>query len=623
MPLVRWRQYVPLLVVLLVATALRVSEFGIVRYEYDEMQVTILAKDLVAGRDFPLQGIVSSVGVPNTPMTEYIAAIPYLVSNDPVMATLFVALYNVIGVGLLWGFVRRYIGPIPAFFAGLVYAVNPWAVLFSRKIWAQSLLPTLVILAFWLGMLGFVERKRWAQALCLPALVVIAQVHYSGVMLVPAYALFLWQGRHYLAWRALVISVVLCVILVTPFVIGLSRFSDEEWQRYEDVFRASGNKHHLTVQPVTDMHQLITGLKMENWVAPNQTTGARDAIDAPKLLWELLAAAVVAGAVLLARQPVHRRVAEALALWIGLPGLVFALGWTKVIFHYFLFEIPALTVLIGVCVAWLFSRRAFWIKGATATLLALILLTQVRGWYDLLDYVDTHATPGGFGTPIHYLMKPRDVLVHYDDVLITNDDPWVWRSILLNEIRSVREAAVLGSEIVVIPEGPFAVISPTTDPIYQSDVRRVFPLRPGEGNYYVDFFEHGFAWEGEAGVTAIGPVLFDNGVRLIGYALDQHSVLLAWQLPDAQKGYYQYFIHFEDGTGKRVAQVDSLFWPCVNWRRNDRIYMRYNLDWPEETTLLRVGLYRLRGKSYINSNVLNAAGAPVQQWVDIPVKPGA
>jgi hypothetical protein len=617
--LARWRRYAPLLVVLLVATILRVGKLGIVQYQYDEMLVTILAKDLVAGRSIPLEGIVSSVGVPNTPMTVYIAAIPYLVTSDPVMATLFVMLYNVIGVGLLWGLVRRYIGPIPAFFAGLVYAVNPWAVLFSRKIWAQSLLSTLVILAFWLGMLGFVERKRWAQALCLPVLVVIAQIHYSGVMLAPVYGWFLWQGRHHLARRALVISVMLSVILMMPFMIGLSRFTAEDWQRYEDIFQGGAVKRHLTTEPLTNMHSLITGLKMETWMAPEQAAEARDAINAPRLLWELLAAAVLVGAVILARQPDHRRMAEALALWIALPALLFASGWTRVIFHYFLFEIPALAILIGVCIAWLWAQRARWIQGTTAVVLTLILMTQIRGWYGLLDYVDTHSTPGGFGTPIHYLMKPRDVLARFDDVLIVNDGPWIWRSILLNEISSVREVALSGSDITVIPDGPFAVISPTPDHIYQSADHRVFPLRPGEGDYYVDIFKDGFAWEGEAGVTAIDPVLFDNGVRLIGYALDRNSVLLAWQLPDAQTGYYQYFIHFEDATGKRVAQVDTLFWPCESWRRNDRIYIRYDLDWPEGTTLLRVGLYRLRGKNYINSNVLNADGAPVQQWADIPV----
>jgi 4-amino-4-deoxy-L-arabinose transferase-like glycosyltransferase len=394
---IRWRQVVPLLIVLLIATVLRVGEFGIVRYEFDEMQVTILAKDLVAGRDFPVQGIESSVGLPNTPMTVYIAAIPYLVSSDPVFATLFVALYNVIGVGLLWGFVKRYIGPTPAFIAGLVYAVNPWAVKFSRKIWAQSLLSTLVILAFWLGMLGFIERKRWAQALCLPVLAIIAQIHYSGALLVPVYAWFLWQGRHHLAWRALIISVILCLILVTPFVIGVTRFTDEAWAGYQDVLQAKENTRRLTIDPLTDMHRLITGIGMEAWLAPEQKAEARDAIDAPVLLWELLALAAVAGAVILARQPDHRRSAESLALWIGLPPLLFALGWTTVIFHYFLFEIPALAILVGVCVGWLFTQRARWIQVITVTVLALILVTQIRGWYGILDYVDTHATRAASG----------------------------------------------------------------------------------------------------------------------------------------------------------------------------------------------------------------------------------
>jgi hypothetical protein len=610
------------MVVLIVAAFLRISEPGIVRYEYDEMQVTVLAKDMVAGRDFPLQGIVSSVGFPNSPMTIYIFAIPYLVSNDPVFATLFVALCNVIGVGLLWGFVKRYIGPTPAFFAGLVYAVNPWAIMFSRKIWAQSLLAMPVILMFWLGMLGFVERKRWVQAFCLPVLAIIAQIHYSGMMLIPAYAWFLWRGRRDLAWRAMIAGVIMSGLLALPFLVGISRFTDEEWTRYEDIIHTNEAKRQLTTKPLTDLHRLITGLEMERWWTPQQTAEGRDSIDAPTLFWELLVVAALAGAVILVRQQDYRRSIEPLALWIGLPVGLFALGWTNVIFHYFLFVIPPAAILIGVCADWLFTQRPRWMQSLITITLTLILLTQIRGWYGLLDYVDTHSTPHGIGTPIHYLMEPRTTLVQYDDVLIVNDSPWTWRSILLNEIGSVREVALPGGKIVVVPDGDFAVISPTPDPdhIYHSDNYQIFPLRPDEGGYRIDHFEDGFKWEGEAGVTLIDPALFDNGVQLIGYALDQQGVLLAWQLPEARSKSYQYFIHFEDKDENRIAQIDSLFWPGKNWRLNDRVYIRYTLDWPKETTLLRVGMYQLRGHGYINSNVLNTDGVPVQQWVDIPVR---
>lgn len=643
----RVRQLVLPLFVLLMAAALRLGEPGILRYEYDEMQVTVLAKDLVAGRDFPLKGIVSSVGLPNTPMTIYAAAIPYFFTSSPMWATLFVALYNVVGVGLLYGFVRRYLGEAEAFFAGLVYAFNPWAVMFSRKIWAQSLLPVLVILAIWLGMLGFVERKRWAQAICLPVLAIVAQIHYGAVLLLPLYGWFVWQGRRHLSWRALAISVILCAILVAPFVIGVSRFTDEEWTRYREVFQSTGDRSGLTAQPLDDLHRLITGLEMEEWWAPQQIDEARDAIHAPALLWELLAVAAVAGALILARRykemrspPVgqlppeimtlwiklgygrnYRQVVVALALWIGLPPLLFAPGWTQIYFHYFLFLIPALSILIGVCIAWLVRRRARWIQTLTLIVLVVILRTQEEGWHGLLDYVDAHATPGGMGTPLHYLMEPRDVLLKYDDVLIVNDSPWTWRSILLNEVGSVREMALTGSEIVVVPDGPFAVVSPTSEHLYRSDHHLVFPLRPGEGNIEIDRFDEGFTWEGEAGITLLEPALFDNGVRLIGYQIEPDGVRLAWQLPDAKEGYYQYFIHFEDADGNRIAQIDRLFWPCPNWRMNDRIYIRSTIDWPPETVLLRVGLYQLRGDGYVSSSVLNAEGVPIQQRVDIPITP--
>jgi hypothetical protein len=94
-------------------------------------------------------------------------------------------------------------------------------------------------------------------------------------------------------WRALAVSVMLSVILVIPFVIGVSRFTDEEWERYRDVFQSTGDSPTLTTQPLDDLHRLITGLEMEQWLAPEQTAEARAAMHTPAPLWELLAVAVV------------------------------------------------------------------------------------------------------------------------------------------------------------------------------------------------------------------------------------------------------------------------------------------------------------------------------------------
>jgi hypothetical protein len=158
---------------------------------------------------------------------------------------------------------------------------------------------------------------------------------------------------------------------------------------------------------------------------------------------------------------------------IVLPPLL--LRWAdQAVFSLFPPQLPA-AILIGVCVAWLVHRRARWVQGITLALLALILLTQIRGWYGLLHYIDTHATPNGVGAPIHYLMTPREVLVRYDDVLVVSDSPWVWRSILLNEIPAVREAAVAQSEIVVVPDGAFAVVHPDQTILIIPSIISLFP----------------------------------------------------------------------------------------------------------------------------------------------------
>src|SRR6185436_12168680 len=100
-----------------------------------------LALDLVHGHGVPLLGIDSSVGIRNPPVSVYLMAIPYLFTSNPVVATSYVALLSVIAVLLLYALVRRYYGPLAALVAAALYAVGPWAVIFSRKIWAQDMLP--------------------------------------------------------------------------------------------------------------------------------------------------------------------------------------------------------------------------------------------------------------------------------------------------------------------------------------------------------------------------------------------------------------------------------------------------------------------------------------------------
>src|SRR5258708_31321204 len=171
----RLAEWIALAAILILAAILRLGAPGVVEFKTDEANLSERALDLVRGRDVPLLGIDSSVGVPNSPVSIYILTIPFAISSNPLVVTQFIGLLNVIAVGLLCAIARRYYGPLAAIVAGLLFAISPWAVIYSRKIWAQDMLPVFILLTLGPGLLGFVEGKRRAHLFHLPLLPIPGQ----------------------------------------------------------------------------------------------------------------------------------------------------------------------------------------------------------------------------------------------------------------------------------------------------------------------------------------------------------------------------------------------------------------------------------------------------------------
>src|ERR1044071_1779329 len=157
----RTLEWAGLALIVILATVLRLGWPNVVEFKRDEANLSVLSLDMLHGRSFPLLGIDSSVGIRNAPVNVYLMLLPYTLSSNPELATSYVGLLNVIAVLLLYGLIRRYYGPLAAFVAALLYAVSPWAVVYSRKIWAQDMLPLFIVLTIGTALLGFLEGKRW------------------------------------------------------------------------------------------------------------------------------------------------------------------------------------------------------------------------------------------------------------------------------------------------------------------------------------------------------------------------------------------------------------------------------------------------------------------------------
>src|SRR5207249_11592206 len=120
---------------IVVAGGLRLWALDLVEFKGDETGWLTLAEDLVSHGQIPLAGLRSSQGITAPPHFAYVLAPVVALSRDPAFATGVIALANVAAVfGVVWLALRGF-GRWAAVVTGVLYAVNPWAVFWARKIW--------------------------------------------------------------------------------------------------------------------------------------------------------------------------------------------------------------------------------------------------------------------------------------------------------------------------------------------------------------------------------------------------------------------------------------------------------------------------------------------------------
>ncbi|MBE2223636.1 MAG: glycosyltransferase family 39 protein, partial [Anaerolineae bacterium] len=217
-----WQEWLLVAALVGLAGLLRMNWVGISEFKADEARLLALALDMADGQ-IALRGISSSVGLPNFPMSVWLYALPLVVWSHPYAATLFTGLLNTVAVLACYWLVRRYWGAIAAIAATLMFAVSPWAVIFSRKIWAQNLLPLFVML--WvIGLaLALVDRKPRFMWLALVALAVAVQIHLAALALVPATLVLLIVFWRRISWKDVAIGGGLGVLTAVPFLLYLSQ----------------------------------------------------------------------------------------------------------------------------------------------------------------------------------------------------------------------------------------------------------------------------------------------------------------------------------------------------------------------------------------------------------------
>ncbi|MCY3834218.1 MAG: hypothetical protein OXG85_14490 [Chloroflexi bacterium] len=638
-----------LLLVVLLAAALRLGRSDVVEYFHDDAMLATLALELADGQRFPLTGILSSTGIPNSPVSVYFLALPFALFSDPAVVIHFVMIWNALGVALLWLLARWHCGWRIALFAGLAYAVNPWAVLFSRKIWAQELHTPIIILGLLLLLKGFWELRdsgrrarsvAVSQSLGLPILLFGLQFHFAAWPLALLIPVSFWLGRRRLHIGAVLAAVALSTAVCAPYALGLAQTLESDPARISDAMaRSVGSRPQFSSASLSATLRLAAGAGLEYWLAPDQvadiTAGFTPLLPLAFALIPLIALGIGAAIAQM------RSFAWLILIWAFLPSLLLIVEWTPVYIHYFIPSIPALALLVGIGLDRVLrlAARSYALQTLVCLSFALILALQIQAWHAALGYVDRrHVNYPGFTTPLSKLLPLRDALSAVDDVVVLapgmawnlHHEVAVWDTLLWDSAKCARTIVPAG--YAVFPNQAFAALMAPGAPqgrltdLYRNESAKSFPTREGGREYTLYRWSAAPAWH-DSSIHPIAPQRFANGIRLTGYRWQDDQIALEWLLPARQTGEdLQYSAQAYAADGTRLAQLDARFWHGRHWCEGDRLLTFGPLVQQESARSLTIALYKLRkgkeAEGYINVELLDEMDRPTRQSVAIRIAAG-
>lgn len=637
---------------LLLGTLLRLSSPGLTHFQADEARLYRLAWSMAQEGELATHGIASSVGFPNSPVSVWLYALPLFVWPHVYAATLFTGLANVLALAGCWWIARRYWGPTAAVAALLLFAVAPWAVIHSRRIWAQNLLPPLVVLWGIGALLAFVERRPRYVVLHLLALSLAVLVHFAALALVPASLLLFILFRRRLAWRYVLLGLLLALLPAIPFLVYLGR---QDGAGLAGLAQRAGNGAFR--QPAAGRYAwlLFSGAELHSLAGPEQFRVYLASIPPMAPVYWLLGLLLLAGLFWLLRQawPGRRQASVAgeaallLLIWLLAPPLVFLVFPAPAVLHYLLPIYPVPFMAAGVGFSRLIGllerrRRAVLWRGLAWFVLLAVAGLQLWSAVALHQLVAREATPGGFSTPLALHLEAVEEAERMwerrgGEVLVASagENPEIDSTAAIYDalLANVPHRFVDARRSALFPAGPAVVLlaaevegNELAAPLYRDSAveQREVPLRRGEGAVWL------LAVTGPPapGVVLDEPVLFANWVRLTGYdPLEAGEDGLArWRLywhpgdnPDPAD--YHLFNHLLDAGGNRIAQADAAAFAPWQWRAGDTVISVFELALPAEASApltMHTGFYRY--PSLENVPVLDAALNPASDAVTLPAE---
>src|SRR5688572_21319563 len=172
-----------LIAILILAVVTRIGWPGLTEFKYDEAQMYRSAVLLVREGKIPVDVESSLGGLPYPPLMTYILAIPLIFIRHPAADVIFLGVLGAGAVGLTYTLAARYYNARVGLVSAALFAAAPWAIFYSRKVWAQNI-PVLTLLMM-LGLYAFaIKRRLGGIAAAATVAILLTCIHLGNAVLI-------------------------------------------------------------------------------------------------------------------------------------------------------------------------------------------------------------------------------------------------------------------------------------------------------------------------------------------------------------------------------------------------------------------------------------------------------
>jgi 4-amino-4-deoxy-L-arabinose transferase-like glycosyltransferase len=349
----------------------------------DEGRDVRIVRDLLRG-NLVFIGPQTSIGnMYLGPLYYYLIAPSLWFANlNPVGPAIMNALIGTVTVFLTWFFARRLFNQTTALIAAFLFALSPVAIIYSRSSWNPNPMPLFALLSIWGIYQVWQLKKDKYLFLVAISLAFALQMHYLGLLLIPALGLF-WlisffeskkdpQRKNKFVKLSL-LSLFTFFLLMSPLLLFDLKHNFMNFNAFKQFF--SNRQTTININPAnSDRFLPVIFQIVEDLLLSRQ-----------KILLPLISLLTFVFSVLAYFSLDRKGKSSAKILFVWLIFAVLGLGIYKqhVYAHYFGFIYPAIYLLAGLIISSLFLTRH--LLGKVSACLILIGLTVLSIKYSPLQ----------------------------------------------------------------------------------------------------------------------------------------------------------------------------------------------------------------------------------------------